>query len=162
MRYVLPVLPDGPIWECCAGDGRLARAIKGAGRTVLASDLYPQDGTPALDFLTGDPPRRARKAIVITNPPYNQSDEFLARGLALLDAGQTAGLVLLLRHDHLMAGGRTVIFNRATQEFHCNWRPVWIPDSDGNPRWSFHWLVWHAGSRQPPHYLDETAVAGEA
>jgi hypothetical protein len=158
VRYVLPDLPAGPIWECAAGDSRLVDAISAAGRSVIATDLYPQDDSEPLDFLLAEPPANTRAAIAITNPPFNQGDEFLARGLALLDAGHLRGLVLLLRHDHLMAATKIAALNRATREIHCNWRPIWIPDSEGNPRWSFHWLVWHAGPRQPPLYVSEPGM----
>lgn len=157
VRHVLPHLPNGSVWECAAGDGRLARAIAAEGRQVIATDLYPQDRSAPLDFLSAEPPPAVLGSIAITNPPFNQTDEFLMRGLKLLDAGQIAGLVLLLRHDHLMAASRIDAFNRAVHEVHCNWRPIWIPDSDGNPRWSFHWIAWHDGPRQPPHYI----AAGE-
>jgi hypothetical protein len=152
-NYVLPGLPEGVIWEPAAGDGRLVRAMSSAGRTVIGSDLYPRDGTDPYDFLTGEPP--VADAIVVTNPPFNNSEEFLIRGLALLDAQQIGGLVLLLRHDHLMAAGKTAAFNKAVCEIHCNWRPLWIDGTAGNPCWSFHWVVWHAGPRQPPLYLTE-------
>jgi hypothetical protein len=151
--HVLPGLPEGAIWEPAAGDGRLARAMIGAGRTVIQSDLYPQDGGKPYDFLVGEPP--VAGSIVITNPPFTLSEEFLARGLALLDSQRISGLVLLVRHDHLMAANKTLAFNQATREIHCNWRPIWIAGTEGHPRWSFHWLVWHAGPRQAPLYLTE-------
>lgn len=152
VRFVLPQLPPGPIWECAAGDGRLVRAMRAAGRSVTASDLHPQDGSAPLDFLTGAAPTGHA---VVTNPPFNQTDAFLARGLELLDAGAIPALVLLLRHDHLTAAGRVAALNRAVREIHCNWRPIWIADSEGNPRWAFHWFVWGGGQRQAPLYLTE-------
>lgn len=157
VRHVLPHLPAAVIWECAAGDERLANAMVAAGRSVIATDLYPQDDREAVDFLN-DLPQSVLGSIVITNPPYNQSDEFLTRGLDLLAAGRIAGLALLLRHDHLMAASRVDAFNGAAREVHCNWRPIWIPDTEGNPRWSFHWLAWHVGNRQPPVYLSLSEV----
>jgi Protein of unknown function (DUF3102) len=156
-RHVLPGLPDGPIWEPAAGDGRLVRTMTSAGCTVIASDLYPQDDTEPHDFLTGKPP--VAGSVVVTNPPFNNTDEFLARGLALLDAQQIGGLVLLLRHDHLMSSDRADALNRAVREVHCNWRPIWIAGTSGNPRWSFHWLQWGDGPRQAPLYLTEADIA---
>jgi hypothetical protein len=166
VRYVIPYLPPAPIWECAAGDGQLVRAIQATGRRVIAAtDLYPQDGSEPCDFLADKAPDTARGAIAVTNPPFNYLDEFMAHGLKLLDASQITGLVLLLRHDHLMASTRVPFFNRAVRVVHCCWRSRWIPESDGNPRWSFHWFVWHAGPRQPPIFLDEpeevTAKAAE-
>jgi hypothetical protein len=51
------------------------------------------------DFLTGEPPPATRGAILATNPPFNRADAFLARALALLDAGHLRGVVLLFRGD---------------------------------------------------------------
>jgi hypothetical protein len=161
VQYVMPHLPPGPVWECACGDGRLARAIAATGRRVMGSDLYPQDGEIPCDFLTYKPPPSSRDRIVITNPPFNQNDEFLTRGMSLLDEGVIRGLVLLLRHDHLMASSRTTIFNRAVREVHCNWRPIWIPETKGNPRWSFHWLSWFDGPRCAPVYLHQDDVTLE-
>lgn len=152
VHYVVPRLPPGPLWECAAGDGRLADALDRAGRTVIRSDLYLRDGSGfQINFLTQFPPIGG--CITVTNPPFNQTKEFLRRGLELVASGHIKGFVLLLRHDHLMAGTRAPFFNRATREVHCNWRPIWIEGSEGNPRWSFHWLAWHDGPRQPPLYL---------
>jgi hypothetical protein len=39
IRHVLPLLPDGPVWECAAGDGVLADALIEAGREVIQSDV---------------------------------------------------------------------------------------------------------------------------
>jgi hypothetical protein len=43
VQFVLPGLPAGNLWECAAGDVRLARALRAAGRPALASDIDPQD-----------------------------------------------------------------------------------------------------------------------
>jgi hypothetical protein len=156
VKQVLPALPDGPVWECAAGDGRLVDAITAAGRSVHASDLYPQDNTEPCNFLTALPP--CAGSIVLTNPPYNASDDFIERGLALLDEGSVAGIALLLRHDHLQASSRVTAFNRAVLEVHCNWRPIWIDGTEGQPRWSFHWIIWGNEPRQAPRYLAEGDV----
>lgn len=156
LRFVLPSLPPGPIWECAAGDGQLVRTMELAGRRVIATDLYPHNGSDPVDFLITPPPIAG--LIAVTNPPFHSSEAFLSRGLQLLDEGRLAGLVLLLRHDHLQADGRVKALNRVTREVHCNWRPVWIPDSEGNPRWSFTWLYWLDGERQPPLYLSKADV----
>jgi hypothetical protein len=152
-EYMVPFLPPGQIWECACGDGRLGRGI-GAG---VMTDKYPQDSSAPLDFTVDDPPQD--DLIAFTNQPFNAADAFLTRGLELLDAGRIRGLVLLLRHDHFMAGGKTEALNRATFEVHCNWRPIWIPNTEGNPRWAFAWVYWGPGGRCPPLYLREGAEA---
>jgi hypothetical protein len=153
VEQVLPELPEGAIWEPAAGDGQLAAMIRLAGRQVIVSDLQPQDGSAPLDFLQDAAPNTTRGAIVVTNPPYNALDAFITRGLDLFDRGHTAGLVLLLRHDHLTAASRVAVLNRATREVHCNWRTRWIAGSKGSPRWSFAWITWTTGPRCAPLYV---------
>jgi hypothetical protein len=151
-EHMVPFLPARPIWECACGDRRLGRGI---GAEVM-TDKYPQDGSESLDFEVDDPP--GDDLIAFTNQPFNAADAFLRRGLELLDTGAIRGLVLLLRHDHFMAGGKVEALNRAIFEVHCNWRPIWIPDTLGNPRWAFAWVYWGAGKRHPPLYLRETEI----
>jgi hypothetical protein len=151
VEHIVPALPDAPIWECAAGDGRLASALGAA----IATDKFPQDGSLPLDFLTTGPPGRG--LIAFTNPPYHSSAKFMRRGVELIDSHTLHGLVLLLRHDHLMAAGKIDALNRAILEVHCNWRPRWIPDTVGNPRWAFAWVYWGAGRRLPPRYVSASA-----
>jgi hypothetical protein len=146
INHVVPRLPDGPIWECAAGQGDLAAALGNAGRQVIASDLH---GGRSVDFLQSDPPARPLAAIV-TNPPFFALDAFIARGLRHLDEDAAESLVLLVRDDALMAGGRAAALNRAAFMLGCSWRARWIADSTQSPRWAFTWIVWHAGSGGPP------------
>jgi hypothetical protein len=132
---MLPLLPSGRIWEPAAGAGRLVAAMRAAGRKVIATDR------PGLDYLTDARPTGPIAAIV-TNPPFNRLDAFLARSLEHLDAGVTASVTLLLRWDHLTASGRSKVLNRATEVRLCAWRPRWIVDSTTGPRWSFAWVTW--------------------
>ena len=53
ITHVLPRLPQGPIWECAAGDGRLADAMRGAGRVVHASDIVPRGDSIEILSLSG-------------------------------------------------------------------------------------------------------------
>jgi hypothetical protein len=145
IKHVLPKLPAAAIWECAAGDGRLAQAMRAAGYTVLASDIEPRaEGIERRDFLSGESPPGG--LIVVTNPPFNAIDRFLAGGLQLLDDGLIAGLVLLVRYDTLTASSRADAFNRAAGILTCCWRPVWIEGTKGNGRWSNAWVWWL------PHY----------
>jgi hypothetical protein len=145
LAHVLPHLPSGAIWECAAGDGRLAEDMRAAGRIVVASDIEPRGkGIQHLDFLRDEPPQPG--LIAITNSPFGKHlTLFMTRGLRLLDQGRIGGLVLLVRHDALMAQERVEAFNRAASVLHCNWRAVWIEGSRGNPRWTCSWLTWLPG-----------------
>jgi hypothetical protein len=147
---VLPYLPPGPVWECAAGDGRLADAMRAAGRIVLASDILPRGpDIECRDFLHEDPPQLG--LIAVTNSPFAKHlTRFMRRGLQLLDLGQIAGLVLLMRHDAFQAAERVYMVNRAVWREHCVWRAVWIEGSRGNPRWTCEWVTWLPGRTGPP------------
>jgi hypothetical protein len=67
----------GDIWECACGDGAMSKVLTLAGNTVTSSDLYRRGfGEAGVDFLTAD--RCAPN--IITNPPYNSAEGFVAAG----------------------------------------------------------------------------------
>lgn len=69
---------DGEIWECACGDGEMARVLLAAGHKVHATDLYDRGfGKSGVNFLTAT---RTTDNIV-TNPPYNVAEAFVAQGL---------------------------------------------------------------------------------
>jgi hypothetical protein len=92
---VLPKLPAGiNIWEAATGAGHLVDALRRAGRTVIATDRFPNPdplGIACLDFLQDPPPPQTRGSIMITNPLNSKLTEFLVRGLTLIDSGHLAG-----------------------------------------------------------------------
>jgi hypothetical protein len=158
---VLPLLPEGPIWESAAGDGALADALIAAGRLVIRSDIDPQRaGILRLDFLKDEPPPASRGTILITNGPFNVMDAFTERALALLDAGHLKAVVLLYRGDKANTQERTEVFNRASYEVTVTARTTWIPGKGKSPRWWFSWIVWLAGGNGPPvtHRLNRTEL----
>jgi hypothetical protein len=68
----------GDIWECACGDGSMSRVLEKTGEPVLSSDLYERGyGEAGIDFLH---PRRSADNI-ITNPPYNCAEGFVASGV---------------------------------------------------------------------------------
>jgi hypothetical protein len=148
-EHVLPGLPQASIWECAAGDGRLAQAMRAAGYTVLASDIEPRgDAIARIDFLHDEPPRSG--LLAATNPPFNLLSTFITRGLGLLDCGRIAGLVLLVRCDALTAASRAAAFDRANSIVTCCWRPVWAKDTCGTGRWANAWVCWLPDDAGPP------------
>ena len=71
---------DGDIWECACGDGSMASVLSQAGHTVRATDLYARGyGESAIDFLHATQPVDN----IITNPPYNCAEAFVAQGVKL-------------------------------------------------------------------------------
>ena len=71
---------EGTIWECACGDGAMARVLEEAGYKVRATDLFGRGyGETGVDFL-----KSTRKADnIVTNPPYNVAEAFVAQGLNL-------------------------------------------------------------------------------
>jgi hypothetical protein len=71
---------EGTIWECACGDGAMARVLEEAGYKVRATDLYARGhGETGVDFL-----KATRKVDnIVTNPPYNVAEAFVAQGLKL-------------------------------------------------------------------------------
>lgn len=90
---------EGAIWECACGDGAMARALEAAGHPVRATDLYARGyGETGVDFLRAD----AAVDNIVTNPPYNVAEAFVAKGLTLA----RRKLALLLRLAFLEGANR--------------------------------------------------------
>jgi hypothetical protein len=143
IKYVLPLLPPGPIWEPCPGQGELVQAIRDAGRKVEVAI--------ADCLLVQQPPNGAR--IALTNPPWdsnkaNKFGQIIDHLLGMKDAGLLGAVVLLMRNDHLTAESakppytRFAALKRADREIACCWRPVWIPGTTGNGRFTCSWVGW--------------------
>jgi hypothetical protein len=89
----------GDIWECACGDGAMSRVLERIGPTVYSSDLYERGyGETGFDFLK---PHRSASNI-ITNPPYNCAEGFVASGVARA----TKKFALLLRLAFLEGANR--------------------------------------------------------
>lgn len=89
----------GDIWECACGDGAMSRVLEQTGQQVISSDLYERGyGEAGHDFL------KATRPIdnIITNPPYNSAEGFVAAGAKLA----TRKFALLLRLAFLEGANR--------------------------------------------------------
>jgi hypothetical protein len=81
----------GDIWECACGNGAMSRVLSETGCRVVSSDLYQRGfGDAGIDFL--DNSRKSDN--IITNPPYNCAEGFVAAGL--LKARRKFALLLRL------------------------------------------------------------------
>jgi hypothetical protein len=69
---------QGEIWESACGDGTMSRVLEETGCPVRSSDLYERGfGEAGIDFLV--PPSSADN--IVTNPPYNCAEGFVASGV---------------------------------------------------------------------------------
>lgn len=81
----------GDIWESACGDGAMSRVLEETGSPVPSSDLFNRGyGDVGIDFLSTD--RRADN--IVTNPPYNSAEGFVATGIR--SARQKFALLLRL------------------------------------------------------------------
>ncbi len=71
---------EGDIWECACGDGAMSRVLEETGCPVPSSDLYDRGyGDVRVNFLTVT----RQTDNIITNPPYNSAEGFVANGVKL-------------------------------------------------------------------------------
>lgn len=96
---------SGDIWECACGDGAMSTVLEESGNQIISSDLYDRGfGEIGHDFLTTS--RQASN--IITNPPFNSAEGFVATAL-----NQTSQKFALLLRLAFLEGA-----NRARTIFH--------------------------------------------
>lgn len=138
---------NGDIWECACGDGVMSSVLAKTGNRVISSDLYDRGyGETGHDFLISD--RRCQN--IVTNPPFNSAEGFVAKALQHTDRK----FALLLRLAFLEGA------NRANTIFHKNPPSrVWVFSERitfyakgatvaGSGTTAYAWFVWdkdHAG-----------------
>ena len=131
----------GDIWECACGDGTMSRVLEETGCAVPSSDLYDRGyGDIGVDFL--DSERRADN--IITNPPYNSAEGFVANGVEFAKHK----FALLLRLAFLEGANRArTIFTK------CPPSRVWVfseritfypvgVEVKGTGTTAYAWFVW--------------------
>ena len=132
---------EGDIWEPACGDGAMSDVLEETGNRVRSSDLYDRGfGQIGFDFLSA--PGVARN--IITNPPFNSAEGFVAAGLPKAEQK----FALLLRLAFLEGA------NRANTIFHINppsrvWvfseRITFYPKDAvqaGSGTTAYAWFVW--------------------
>lgn len=136
---------EGDIWECACGDGAMAKVLETTGQPVYSSDLYKRPfGDSGVDFLTAN--RRA--ANIVTNPPYNSAEGFVAAGLEKSDRK----LALLLRLAFLEGSNRNrTIFSvrPPTRVWVFSERITFYPAGAqvaGSGTTAYAWFVWDKAS----------------
>jgi hypothetical protein len=131
----------GDIWECACGDGAMSHALAMNGNHVESSDLYQRGfGESGIDFL--DANRRASN--IVTNPPYNSAEGFVAAGLRKADRK----FALLLRLAFLEGANRAnTIFarNPPSRVWVFSERITFYPagaEIRGSGTTAYAWFVW--------------------
>jgi hypothetical protein len=131
----------GDIWECACGNGAMSKVLGVPGNHVVSSDLYRRGfGESGIDFLTAD--RRATN--IVTNPPYNSAEGFVASGLKKVDRK----FALLLRLAFLEGANREkTIFSRTppNRVWVFSERITFYPANTvvkGSGTTAYAWFVW--------------------
>jgi hypothetical protein len=131
---------DGDIWECACGDGTMSHVLETIA-PVYSSDLYQRGyGDHGLDFLS--PTRSADN--IITNPPYNCAEGFVASGVK----HARRKFALLLRLAFLEGANRAnTIFFRIppARVWVFSERITFYPkgvDPKGSGTTAYAWFVW--------------------
>lgn len=132
---------EGDIWECACGDGAMSRVLETTGSQVRSSDLVDRGyGQGGIDFTTS----RYNADNIITNPPYNAAERFVARGIK----GSRRKFALLLRLAFLEGSNRNhTIFSK------CPPSRVWVfseritfypagVEVKGSGTTAYAWFVW--------------------
>ena len=137
----------GDIWEPACGDGAMSEVLAETGNEVVSTDLYDRGyGEAGIDYLA----TRRRAQNIITNPPYNSAEGFVATGLRAAQ-GKFA---LLLRLAFLEGANRAnTIFHKAppSRVWVFSERITFYPKGAvqaGSGTTAYAWFVWdraHAG-----------------
>lgn len=139
---------NGDIWECACGDGAMTKVLENSGSRVESSDLYDRGfGEIGHDFLN----TKRRHANIVTNPPFNSAEGFVATALQRADRK----FALLLRLAFLEGA------NRANTIFHKHPPArVWVfseritfymkgAQAAGTGTTAYAWFVWDKGHSGP-------------
>lgn len=144
------------IWEPCCGPGAIVNVLRGAGHTVLGSDLVDY-GDPThfyrRDFLMEREAPKGTEAIV-TNPPFKLAGEFVAHALELVP--RVAMLLRLAfieseRRRGILDGGhlaRVHVFRNRLPMMHRAGRGTQVTKTNSSAM-AFAWFVWDRGHTGP-------------
>lgn len=100
-----------PVWECACGQGHLAEELRKHEYDIIATDLIDRGyGNTGVDFLeTYQIDRQeAHKGDILTNPPFKLAENFVEKGMSLLEDGKK--LILFLKIQFLEGQNRKKLF----------------------------------------------------
>ena len=137
----------GDIWECACGDGAMSQVLNQTGSRIVSSDLYDRGfGEIGVDFRSTS--RVADN--IVTNPPFNAAEEFVAR--ALKAANRKFALLLRLAFLEGSKRQRSIFSKHApSRVWVFSERITFYPKGakrKGSGTTAYAWFVWdrdHSG-----------------
>lgn len=131
----------GDIWESACGDGAMSRVLEKTGQSVYSSDLHDRGyGEAGRDFLSWARPAEN----IVTNPPYNSAEGFVAAGVK----NASRKFALLLRLAFLEGANRAnTIFAKSppARVWVFSERITFYPsgvEPKGTGTTAYAWFVW--------------------
>jgi len=138
---------EGDLWECACGNGAMSEVLSGAVSSIYSSDLYDRGyGEAGVDFLKSN----RNFDNIVTNPPYNSAEGFVAAGLNQANKK----FALLLRLAFLEGANRQRnIFSRhpPSRVWVFSERITFYPAGaqvKGSGTTAYAWFVWDKDSDQ--------------
>lgn len=126
------------IWEPACGDGAMVKILESYGHNVIGTDI-----STGHDFMYTN---RECDAI-ITNPPFNISQEFIEKSLCEADI-----VCMLLKSQYWHAKKRISLFEQSPPAWvlPLTWRPDFLEHErsageKGSPTMEVAWTVWIKG-----------------
>lgn len=142
------------IWEPCCGNNAIANVLVEEGFTVLTSDVKyygTQEPFFECNFLLDESPvgiQGRSNIVIVTNPPYDKSHEFVQRFFELEEVTQA---FFLLRHEW-DASQKSYPFVSSPwfkTKYVLKRRPRWIEGSKVAPRFPYAWYEWDKNNTKP-------------
>lgn len=142
--------PIFSVWEPAAGTGAIARVISALSEDadVVQTDLYHYDNSELVDgkvdFLTHEwALTNWHFDLIVTNPPFDQAEDFIKRGVSLWRQNKCKMFVLLLKATYWHAKSRQELFNSSGPNFILPLTKRLDFEGKGRPVMECAWNVWY-------------------
>lgn len=144
---LIPYIPDfvKTIWEPACGDGAMVKVFTQKGYIVHGTDIRDDSsiwGKGGIDFLNHI--LNTRADAIITNPPFNVSEDFIRHALANSNC-----VAMLLKSQYWHAKTRYRLFTEHTPAYilPLTWRPNFFgAEARGSSMLDMQWTVWISGN----------------
>lgn len=140
------------VWECATGNNDLADRLSFYGHNVRRSDIVVRKpNVEEIDFLNYN---EKWNGDILTNPPFNLSQEFISHALSLINTGNK--VIMLLRLSFLESQKRKQFFENTPLKYVyvASERVQCYKNGDttikGTSAVAYAWYVWEKGFEGEP------------